>query len=132
MHPASQGAADASDDKSAAVRAKACDEVISHRSDDAGINRRKREPGCSSGISDRDPAVNDVLSEPCANLRRIDILTHQRNDALTHAASLTGPHNGPARRLLMPHSALGESLWLIALICIKLVRSGIHLVFKMP
>ena len=46
VHPASEGIADTSDDKPAAVRAKAGDEVISHRRDDAGINRREREPGC--------------------------------------------------------------------------------------
>ena len=84
VHPASEGIADTSDDKPAAVRAKAGDEVISHRRDDAGINRREREPGCPSGITDADLAGNDVLPEPCAYLRGIEVLIHHRNNALAH------------------------------------------------
>jgi hypothetical protein len=89
-HPAGQGVAGAGDDKPA-VRAKAGDEVISHWRDDAGINRRKREPGCSAGIGDGDPAVNDVLSEPRTNLRGIKVLTYQRNNAFAHTGK-SGRH----------------------------------------
>src|SRR6516162_6826329 len=85
VYPACHGIASTSDDKPAAVRVKAGDEVVGYRRDDAGINRRKREPGCSSGVTDRDPAVNDVLPEPCTNLRRIEVLIHHRNNALAHA-----------------------------------------------
>jgi hypothetical protein len=56
VHPASHGIASTSDDKPAAVRVKTGDEVVGYRRDGAGINRRKREPGCSSGVTDRDPA----------------------------------------------------------------------------
>ncbi len=92
VHPASKDIADTSDDKPAAVRAKAGDEVISHRRDDAGINRREREPGCPSGITDRDPAGNYVLPEPRTNLRGIKVLAHHRNNALTHTGSLALSH----------------------------------------
>ena len=110
VHPASQGIAGTSDDKPAAVRAKAGDEVIGRRRDDAVVNRRKRESRCPSGITDRDPAVNNVLPEPCTNLRRIEALTHHRNNALAHTGSLTCAHDGPARRSLMPLSGRPEPL----------------------
>ena len=95
VHPASQVIAGTSEDKPAAVRVEAVDEVISHRRDDAGINGRKREPGRPSGIADRDPAVNDVMPEPCTDLRRIDALTQCGNNALAHTGSLTGAHDAP-------------------------------------
>ena len=102
VHPASHDIASTSDDKPAAVRVKAGDEVVGYRCDDAGINRRKREPGCSSGVTDRDPAVNDVLPEPCTNLRRIEVLTHHRNNALAHT-----PKSG--RRPRRPSATLARS-----------------------
>ena len=94
VYPASQGSAGVSDDEPAGLGAKAGDEVISHRRDDAGINRREREPGCPADVTDRDPAVNDVLPEPGPDLRRITALTHHRNNALPHTRSLTGAHDG--------------------------------------
>ena len=94
VHPASQGVAGMSDDKPA-VTAKAGDEVISYWCDDAGINRRKRKAGCPSGITDRDPAIKDVPSEPRTNLRRIEVLAHRWNNAFAHHGSLTGARDGP-------------------------------------
>jgi hypothetical protein len=92
VDPAGQRIARHSDEEPAAVRVEAGDELVSHRRDKGGIDRRKRKPGCPSAITDRDPAVNKLLSQTRTNLPGIAALAHHRNNRLTHTCSLAGPY----------------------------------------
>jgi hypothetical protein len=90
VHPAGQDVASDSDQKPAIV-AEASDELISHRRDDGGIDGQKRETNGPTSIADGDPAVNQFLSQSCADVLRITALVQDRRHSLTHTRSLPRP-----------------------------------------
>jgi hypothetical protein len=83
VHPAGQDTP-SDRDQQPAVGAEPRDELIRHRRDDGGIDGRKREPNGPSGVADRDPAVNQLLSQPCADLPRITALAQDRKNMIAH------------------------------------------------
>jgi hypothetical protein len=97
VHPASQGIVGQREQEPAAAGAEAGDELVSDRGDDSLIDRRKRKPGRSSGITDRDPAVDQFPPQPVTDFFRLTALVHHRNIKLTHPGILTWPRRGSVR-----------------------------------
>lgn len=97
VHPASQGIVGQREQEPAAAGAEAGDELVSDRGDDSLIDRRKRKPGRSSGITDRDPAVDQFPPQPGTDFFRLTALVHHRNIKLTHPGILTWPRRGSVR-----------------------------------
>lgn len=112
VHPAGQGITGHCHQKPAAVRTEASDEFISYRRDNAGVDRRKRKSGCPTGITDRDPALNDFLPQPGTHLRRIEALAQHRNSTLVHTGSLADAYDEAWRtiRICMTDRAMSRLL----------------------
>jgi hypothetical protein len=91
VHPAGQGIAGQREQEPAAPGAEAGDELVSHRGDDSLIDGRKRKPSCSSGITDRDPVVDQFLHQPGTDFLQAHSAVHHRNIKLAHPGILTGP-----------------------------------------
>ena len=89
VHPADQGIASHRDKEPAMAGTEAGDDLVSHRRDGSGIDRRKRKPHSPAGIADRDPAVDEFCSQLRADLNRIAALADRQNSPLTHPGSLT-------------------------------------------
>lgn len=63
VHPAKQGIAGLCDEEPTACGGQARDELPGDRCDVRGIDRREREPGSPSRVTDHHPAIDKFASQ---------------------------------------------------------------------